>query len=385
VERVEGQPELAWWSQLWRYALMLFISGIGWFQIAQWQIEHRPLWFWIDGGLGLVCFVIVWWRREHPIAVNVLINALSLFSASSGGPATLALMSLATRRRWREIVPIGAIAFTCGLVQATMSPINDPWALNVSFLLAVIGVTVGWGLYVGSRRELLATLRDRAARAEAEQAARVAQARNAERARIAREMHDVMAHRISLVTMHAGALAFRDDLTNDQVKQTAHLIQQTSHQALEELREVLGLLREGVGDAEPEPPQPSAGDIRVLVDEATAAGMSVRFAAEATWDGLPETTGRTLYRVIQEALTNARKHAPGTTVAIDVRGGPGDGIAVRISNPMPFADARTNPLPGSGLGLVGLAERAELVGGRLTHRTSHDGTFVVEGWLPWPA
>ncbi len=106
-------------------------------------------------------------------------------------------------------------------------------------------------MYIGSRRELLATLRERANTSEAVQAARVAQARAAERAQIAREMHDVLAHRISLVTMHAGALTYRTDLDADQMRATAEVIQENSHQAMVELREVLGLLRDGPGDSAP--------------------------------------------------------------------------------------------------------------------------------------
>ena len=134
-------------------------------------------------------------------------------------------------------------------------------------------------MYIGSRRELLATLRERADTAEAEQAARVAQARTAERAQIAREMHDVLAHRISLVTMHAGALTYREDLTADEMRATAAVIQENSHQAMVELREVLGLLRDGPGDSAPELPQPSAVDLPALLDEARASGMRIESEA----------------------------------------------------------------------------------------------------------
>ena len=129
------------------------------------------------------------------------------------GPATLALVSMATRRRWREIIPVGILSLTSGLVLRGRPPVDNDPCFTIPFIVAVIAVTVGWGMYIGSRRELLASLRERADTAEAEQAARLAQARAAERTRIAREMHDVLAHRISLVTMHAGALSYRNDLT----------------------------------------------------------------------------------------------------------------------------------------------------------------------------
>src|SRR5699024_3440919 len=143
----------------------------------------------------------------------------------------------------------------------------DDWRTSVPIVVAIVAVTVGWGLYIGSRRELLATLRDRAERAEAEQELRTAQARIAERAPIAREMHDVLAHRISLLTLHAGALAYREDLEPQEVREAAGIIQDTSHQALTDLREVLGVLREGPGDALPELPQPDADDLPELIAE----------------------------------------------------------------------------------------------------------------------
>ena len=118
------------------------------------------------------------------------------------------------------------------------------WIDYILGLLSAIAMVVG-GMYIGSRRELLWTLRDRAERAEAEQALRVEQGRLNERTRIAREMHDVLGHRISLIAMHAGALAYRTDLTAAETRQTAELIQSTSHEALTDLRQVLGVLRDG--------------------------------------------------------------------------------------------------------------------------------------------
>lgn len=383
MEPVEYQPPLRWWNQLWRYALVLLISGLTWSEYMEWQAENYPAWFWLDALAGIVGCVLIAWRRTHPVAVAVATNLMASFSLASAGPASLALASLATRRRWREIVPVGLLAFAGGFIPLLLVPTNDPMSLLLPLALAAIGVTTGWGMYIGSRRELLATLQERAVRAEAEQAARVTQARRAERARIAREMHDVMAHRISLVTMHAGALAYRDDLDAEQVKTTAGLIQQTSHQALEELRQVLGLLRDDPGDAAPEPPQPDATDVPTLVDEAIAAGMAVRFDQRIDLAAVPQSTGRTLYRIVQEALTNTRKHAPGVTVDLQLSGGPQEGLTVVASNPMPLGTLASPP-PSSGLGLIGLAERASLAGGRLHHRRMSDGRFVVEGWLPWP-
>jgi signal transduction histidine kinase len=98
---------------------------------------------------------------------------------------------------------------------------------------------------------------------------------------------------------------------------------------------------------------------------------------------VPAATGRTVYRIAQEGLTNARKHAPGAEVTVALRGRPGDGLTVRIDNPAP--DGGAGDVPGSGQGLIGLTERAALAGGSLEHGPRHDGGFRVRAWLPWPA
>lgn len=385
MQAVDYQPQLRWWSHAWRYALMLTISGAAAFEIANWQWDHQRWWFWTDLGLGALGLVLVAWRRTFPVPVAVITNLMSFVSWSSAGAGTLALVSLSTRRRWREIIPVGVLTLAAGLTLEIYKPVDsDPIAFTLPFIVAIIAVTVGWGMYIGSRRELLATLRERALTAEAEQAARVAQARTAERGRIAREMHDVLAHRISLVTMHAGALTYREDLTAEEMRATAAVIQEASHQALVELRDVLGILRDDPGDSSPERPQPSAVDLPDLLDEARASGMRIETEELVALDGIPETIGRTLYRVVQESLTNARKHAPNTLVTVSVNGSPYAGLWVTVVNPLEVGSVGATA-PESGLGLIGLAERTALVGGRLVHRITPERQFVVEAWLPWPA
>ncbi len=385
MQAVDYQPQLRWWSHVWRYAVVLLISGASWFELAYWQWDHKRWWFWTDLALGLLGLVLVHWRRKFPVQIAIVTNALSFVSWSSAGPATLALVSMATRRRWREIIPVGCLALTASITAESVNPVSDDvLAFTIPFITAVIAVSVGWGMYIGSRRELLATLRERAITAEAEQAARVAQARTAERGRIAREMHDVLAHRISLVTMHAGALTFREDLTAEEMRATAAVIQESSHQALVELRDVLGILRDDPGDSSPERPQPSAVDVPALLDEARASGMRIETEELVALEGIPETIGRTLYRVVQESLTNARKHAPNTLVTVSVTGSPYAGLLIVVTNLLEVGTAGSAQ-PESGLGLIGLAERTALVGGRLEHRITPGREFVVKAWLPWPA
>lgn len=379
------QPALRWWSHAWRYALVLLISGLSWFEIASWQWENARWWFWTDLALGVVALAILPWRRRFPVRVAAATNLMTFGSWTAGGPATLALVSMATRRRWREIIPVGLLGLAAGWILESTNPIaQDGLALILPVIVLVVAVSVGWGMYIGSRRELLATLRERAETAESEQHARVTQARTAERARIAREMHDVLAHRISLVTMHAGALVYREDLDADAMRSTARVIQDNSHQAMVELREVLGILRDGPGDADPELPQPSAKDLPDLIAEARRSGMRVQSEPRLDLADLPDALGRTVYRVVQEGLTNARKHAADTLVTVSLEGRPGDGIRVEVRNPLRVGEHRRRP-PASGLGLVGLSERTALAGGRLSHRFSPTGEFVLEAWLPWHA
>jgi signal transduction histidine kinase len=236
-------------------------------------------------------------------------------------------------------------------------------------------------MYIGSRRELMWTLRARAERAEAEQELRVAQARGTERARIAREMHDVLAHRISQISLHAGALAYRSDLTPEETRASAEVIRDKAHEALTDLRGVLGVLRDATTGERLRAPQPTFADLPRLLDEARESGTRVELEDLVEGGDVPDAAGRTVYRIVQEGITNARKHAPGALVTVRISGGPDDGIEVLLRNPVGFGPSRT---PGAGLGLVGLAERAELRGGRLDHGRE-GSTFVLRGWIPWTA
>lgn len=385
MQDIDYQPRLRWWNHAWRYALTILIGGLAWGALARWQWHHNRAWFFADLALGIAALVLCHWRRRYPLTVAVITILASGVSASAGGPATLALVSLATRRRWSEIIPVTLLALGSSVLLEFLNPVSENGVfLTGLIILAVAGVSVGWGMYIGSRRELLATLRERANAAESEQNARLGQARTAERARIAREMHDVLAHRISLVTMHAGALTYRQDLSADEMRTTAGIIQENSHQAMVELREVLGILRDGPGDATPELPQPSATDLPELLTEARRSGMRIETDRGIPLDGIPETLGRTLYRVVQEGLTNARKHALDTLVTVNLDGGPDDGLTVEVRNPLRVGTT-FSASPESGLGLIGLAERTSLAGGRLTHRVSPDREFILSAWLPWPA
>jgi signal transduction histidine kinase len=377
----ETQPELTWVSHLWRYALCLAISAAVWQSVAaiEWR-EHRML-FVAEVALGVVSYVLVWFRRRAPVPIALAIALMSAVSGIAAGPATLAAVSVATRRVTWEVLVVGLANFAAAQAYTTAAPFvdNDP-LITTSVNVAVNAAMMGWGLYLGSRREIIWNLRTRAERAEREQELRVAQARSTERARIAREMHDVLAHRITQVSMHAGALAFREDLDSARLREGLSQIQGQANDALHELRDVLGVLREDDPGPLTARPQPTYDDIAALVDEARTLGLDVHWTDDIdTSTPVPPATGRTVYRIVQEGITNVRKHAPGAVVSIRSSGDARSGIRVLLANPVGGVRAAA---PGSGLGLVGLRERAELRGGRLVQRTE-GSTFVLEAWLPW--
>jgi signal transduction histidine kinase len=341
--------------------------------------------FWLEVLAGVVAFVAYGYRRRFPFPVTVGLIILSALSSLAVGPALMAVVSLSTRRLWREIIPAAALNTIAGSVFFTVKPVEgSPWIISSVINLLGTGVLVAIGMYIGARRELVATLRDRADRAEREQALRMGQARASERARIAREMHDVLAHRISLVAMHAGALEFRKDLTPKETADVAGVILDNAHRALADLREVLGVLRDDEVTQTPERPQPTLRDIDDLVADEVRAGAHIRMRNRVQHiEEIPESVGRNAYRIVQECLTNARKHAPHSDVDLILTGRPGRSLVVVVRNHMPVGPATTTP--GAGLGLVGLAERAELSGGRLTHGIRRGKHFLVTARLPWPA
>jgi signal transduction histidine kinase len=255
-------------------------------------------------------------------------------------------------------------------------------------MAAAYAATIGWGALVRAQQALVASLRERARRAEAEQGRRVAEARMLERTRIAREMHDVLAHRLSLLATYAGALEYRPDAPPEQLSQAAGVVRTGVHQALEELRDVIMLLRDDESTEDDAPagrPPPALADLPKLVAESQDAGGDVRLDDRVTDPAqLPAATGRTAYRVVQEGLTNARKHAAGQPVRVLLDGRPGATLVIDIRNPLAGVGAATTT-PGTGIGLVGLTERVQLAGGRLDHEVTAGHEFRLHASLPWPA
>ena len=159
----------------------------------------------------------------------------------------------------------------------------------------------------------------------------------------------------------------------------AGVIRSAAHQALEDLRAVIGILRDGQTEQPPGHPQPTLADLEALVEQSRRAGMRIRLDLRVEPDP-PEGLGRTGYHIVREALTNAHRHARGCPVRVSVAGGAGLGLTIEARNPSPIGTP--SKIPGSGTGLIGLAERVALADGRLDHGTD-GGEFRLVAWLPW--
>jgi signal transduction histidine kinase len=338
---------------------------------------------WLVIVLGIVATVAMWWRRRYPLAVGGIATATYLISQVLL-PVGFSLLTIAVRRRDRVLVAATVIVALCLMVPGPTS--TQPFFDVATMVAGVVGALIWalWGAYVGARRDLVTSLRDRASRAEEERELRAEQARLAERARIAREMHDVLAHKVSLIALQAGGLEVNPGVGTEQVQQTAGLIRATAREALQDLRGVLGVLREqpvAATDGSDLAPQPGLSQVAALVSASRLAGVQVTLTNEVT--DLPNTLGRTIFRVVQESLTNVHKHARGAATEIVISPGVANGVpgvGVSVSNRRPVAAGSL--LPGSGAGLIGLRERVELVGGTLRAGPTSDGGWRVDAWLP---
>ena len=342
---------------------------------------HGPL-LAIDAIGGVVLCLALWWRRRWPLGLGLASLPVLAVSSSAGPAGVIILYTVAAYRRWQ----LAALVATAQVALLPLERAIQPQvtSLTTYYLTGTLGpaVVVAWGMFRRSRRQ---AQRERGRRAEAEEQLRIEQIRYAERTRIAREMHDVLAHRISLLSLHAGALEFRPDAPPEEIARAAGVIRASAHQALDDLRAVIGVLRDRTDGQGPQPPQPTLVALPGLLEESRAAGM--RIQAEVGLPDLaavPDTTGRHALRIVQEALTNARKHATSAPVELRLEGAPGHGLTIEVRNPSPVLATGESKIPGTGTGLLGLAERATLSGGRLEHGLDGHGHFRLRAWLPWP-
>lgn len=369
--------------------LLVCAVGFGALMLSVTAKTHTTAGFAIDVTLGLAACGSLPARRSYPVHVAIFSVLASAVSAAAAGASLVALFGAAVRvRPWLIIALTGA-----ELLATFLFPLLYPGAGEFGYPTQVImgsllnTAVVGWGLMARAQRSHFRAIVQHAHDLEIGQKLLAANVRDQERRRIAREMHDVLAHRLSILSVHAGALEFRSDLSAEQTRKMAGIIRRTTHIALEELHEVIGVLRDE---------RPDAGsllaadmglaDLATLIEEARSSGTEIGFDRQGGIADHPGTknhaAGTTAYRIVQEGLTNARKHAPGSPVHVTVRAsGPGE-IFVEVNTLLRYRPAPTDAVPGAGTGLSGLGERVSLTGGEFSVEETAN-RFVIIGRLPW--
>jgi len=323
-------------------------------------------------------------RKRFPVLVFVLnLPAAALRTAFL--PAGFALFALCrSRGNLRDVMPFVLLAFLALLVPWPPGP---PVLLTVTlpdlvqaifYAVAMAAAPTALGLLGATKAELESRLSELGRTRDSEQRLRAAQAVTAERARIAREMHDVVAHEVSLIAVQAGALQVSSK--DENVRRTAGHLRQLSVRTLTELRAMVGFLRAaGAGSSVDLAPQPTLADLPRLTGD---AGFDVTLEMAGAPPDLPAPVQRAAYRTVQEALTNVRKHAAGAPAAVTV-GRHGSALTVEVINGPPSRAAQpVARLPGGGHGLVGLRERASMLGGAVTAGPTADGGFRIRASFP---
>ncbi|WP_435863966.1 sensor histidine kinase [Streptomyces mirabilis] len=386
--------------------LCLIALGLALAGVAEWNDTYRPG-FPLGEVTGPAQGVAIALALRRPVPAWWLSLGASLLAAAgarshmmAGIPApgldwpwsspalvaqALVLFLLALRLPTR--VAIGALSVTALLTYVMQGLVGGQRYHSTGFLAVVVfAAAVLLGIALRGRREARTQLVEQASQTEEERARRTLLE---ERSRIARELHDVVAHHMSVISIQAQVAPHLVENPSDELKENLEGIRQNALEALTELRRVLGVLRSenpedpyGLGagtGAAPNSPQPTLDRLDALVENTRAAGLQV--TTEITGEQLPLPPGVELsaYRIIQEALSNALRHAPGSAVRVELWHFP-RGLQVRVINSRPERPAPASP--GAGHGLLGMRERAAMLGGTLvTSETAHGG-FVVAAFLP---
>jgi signal transduction histidine kinase len=358
---------------------------------ASWWPAHPGKLAWAMLGLQALADASLVARRRAPMLVIAILTGFTLLISLLISPAGL----LTPANAGTVWAPYGTVlaaygpfyyckdprdrrtAFAAvGIMTLIAARIWDPSAAVIT--VAVLRTAVGplLALYFSARHEMLQALRDRAERAERERYLLAERARAEERARLAGEMHDVVTHRVSLMVLQAGALGIT--ATDEATRQAAEELRAAGVQALDELRDLVGILRTAPEDDQ----APATSGLAELVAESTAVGTPAELVEQGDPALASPVVGRTAYRIVREALTNVRKHAPGAHVVVRVSY---DESQVRLSvrntavaAPPDGALAAT----GSGIGLASLRQRIELVHGTLRASGTPDGGFCLEATMP---
>ncbi|MQY09193.1 sensor histidine kinase [Actinomadura macrotermitis] len=349
--------------------------GTGFFGPALSGLGGRVPPLWLGVPLAVGAGLLTWWRRGLPLlllAGSLLANAL----VPAHLAVTVALYTLAERTTAWPKVTAGTLASAALVGVPIWRFAGADGAIPISMAVCVAPALLG--MYVGTRRELVERVQERAERAEHEQQRRVAQARSDERAQIARDMHDVVAHRVSLMVLQATAL---EAAKGEEAAAIGTQIGATGREALAELRSLVAVLRND--DDVPLAPQPGLADLDALIEESRRIGIPVVLdVAGHAGERPPLLVEHTAYRFVQEALTNVHKHAPGARTRVRVQRTPRL-LRLSVGNGR-GRQAVGGALPGGGHGLLGLAERVRLVGGEFTAGPTPGGGFEVTAEMPIP-
>lgn len=333
-----------------------------------------------------VASAALYWRRRAPLVVlgiAVMSWAVLLGSgfADIGGVTIVALYSTG-RYATRDVLgEVGALAAVAVIIVDGLTDPAPTWAPTAPFGEAIFGAFVLFGAwYVGRRVRLRHERADQARRQRAAEARRIVVE---ERARIARELHDVVAHRVSLMTVQAGAAktVAADDL--DAALQAMGAVEEAGRQALDELRHLLGVLRPDL-DVDELGPQPGLSDLPRLVEQIRDAGLEVTLTMDDARGPLSAAVELSAYRIVQEALTNVLKHGGAGARAEVVLRRDGEAVTIEVTDdgrPVPPVTG-TADRPATGHGIVGMRERALLLGGRLDAGPRRAGGFRVHAQLP---
>lgn len=326
--------------------------------------------------------LVVAWRRRFPVSVAALaIGTLALQTALGVPPDSIAslvaaLLAIYSAAEYRPLAPAIA-ALSLVLVGAWASVLfSDGGASDFAYVLFLVGSAWGAGRVVRGLGLHAERLEDRAARLEREQEERARAAAEAERARIARELHDIVAHGVSVMVVQAGAAERMLGSDPAGAREALRSVRDTGSQALVEMRRMVGLLRIG-GDAQELAPQPGLGDLDELVRQVRDAGLSVEVRVEGEPQPLQRGIDLSAYRILQEALTNARKHAGPAHARLTVRWLP----TILELEVQDDGAGRANGA-GGGHGLVGMRERVSFYGGQLEAGNRPEGGYSVRARLP---
>ncbi|WP_433063196.1 sensor histidine kinase [Dactylosporangium sp. CS-033363] len=345
-------------------------GGLAW---ADPNLAYRfvdlPAWGFV--ALQLLAAGMLLVRRRRPYTAGLVIAAINVVSpAWAAFLMPYAVTAYGDGRRWRPWATVAALmlTFLAGMHAWT---VDDPYTAPILILFSAL-----LGLYVRARRTLVAELTDRAERAERERLLLAEQARAEERVKLAGEMHDAVTHRINLMVLQAGAL--RVSASDPATRAAAEELRVAGCQALAELRDLVGVLRDGTAGG----PAAVVPGLDELVRESRAVGLPVRLVEDGDPAIVAPTVRRTLFRVVQESLTNVHKHAPGADATVSVHYG-SDGVRATVANtPRRHAPDAGVTAAGGGSGLDGLRHRVEVVGGTLSAGATAEGGFAVRATLP---